>query len=83
MRRRILAAVLAALMARMTPQQQGEILEAMTYMEALDGFYDGPGSVDPARLPDGTNRALETLKDARREMNAQGFSIDWPEAGQN
>lgn len=78
-----LSYLLAALMARMTPQQQGEILEAMTYMEALDGFYDGPGSVDPARLPDGTNRALETLKDARREMNAQGFSIDWPEAGQN
>ena len=74
-----LSYLLAALMAQMTPQQQGEILEAMTYMEALDGFYDGPGSVDPDRLPDGTNRALETLKDARREMNAQGFSIDWPE----
>lgn len=74
-----LSYLLAALMAQMTTEQQGEILEAMTYMEALDGFYDGPGSVNPDRLPDGTNRALETLKDARREMNAQGFSIDWPE----
>ena len=74
-----LSYLLAALMAQMTPEQQGEILEAMTYMEALDGFYDGPGSVNPDRLQDGTNRALETLKDARREMNAQGFSIDWPE----
>ena len=74
-----LSYLLAALVAQMTPEQQGEILEAMTYMEALDGFYDGPGSVNPDRLQDGTNRALETLKDARREMNAQGFSIDWPE----
>ena len=74
-----LSYLLAALMAQMTPEQQGEILEAMTYMEALDGFYDGPGSVNPDRLQDGTNRALETLKDARREMSAQGFSIDWPE----
>ena len=76
-----LSYLLAALMTQMTPEQQGEIWEAMTYMEALDGFYDGPGSVNPDRLPDGTNRALETLKDARREMNAQGFSIDWPETG--
>lgn len=77
-----LSYLLAALMAQMTPEQQGEVLEAMTYMEALDGFYDGPGSVDPARLQDGTNRALETLKDARREMNAQGFSIGWPASDQ-
>ena len=76
-----LSYLLAALMTQMTPEQQGEIWEAMTYMEALDGFYDGPGSVNPDWLPDGTNRALETLKDARREMNAQGFSIDWPETG--
>lgn len=76
---RYVSFLLATLMAEMTPEQQQEILEAMTYMEALEGFYDGPGSVEPKHLSDGTNRAFESLKDARREMNAQGFPVAWPD----
>lgn len=76
---RYLSYRLAILMSEMTTEQQNEILEAMPYMDALDGFYDGPGSVEPERLPEGSKHALESLKDARREMNAQGLSLDWPE----
>lgn len=76
---RYVSFLLASLLSEMTPEQQGEILKAMTYMEALEGFYDGPGSVEPDRLADGTLRALETVKDAQREMTLQGFSILWPD----
>lgn len=72
---RYVSYLLAALLADMTPEQQAELLEPMTYMEALDGFYDGPGSVAPERLADGTDRAREAVKAARLEMLAQGFEL--------
>ena len=74
---RYVSYLLATLLSQMTAAQQEEVLEAMTYMEALEGFYDGPGSVAPERLADGTARAREALKEAQWAMNAQGFSIEW------
>lgn len=73
---RYVSYLLAALLAEMTPDQQGEIMEAMTYMQALDGFYDGPGSVASERLSDGTDQAREAVMAARTEMLAQGFPMD-------
>ena len=76
---RYVSYLLAALLQELPQAQQAEILAAMTYMQALDGFYDGPGSVAPERLADGTDRAWETLKEARRALTAQGFSVPWEE----
>lgn len=74
---RYVSYLLAALLQELPQAQQAEILAAMTYMQALDGFYDGPGSVATERLADGTDRAWETLKEARRALTAQGFAIAW------
>lgn len=68
---------LASLLAEMTPEQEEEVREVITYMEALDDFYDGPGSVAENRLDDGTKRAYEALKKAQQEMNSEGYAIDW------
>ena len=76
---RYVSYLLADLMSGMTSEQQQEIWEVITYMSALDGFYDGAGSVDPERLADGIARAWETVKTARMEMLAQGFSVAWIE----
>ena len=76
---RYVSYLLADLMSAMTSEQQQEIWDAITYMPALDGFYDGAGSVAPERLADGIDRAWETVKTARLEMLAQGFSAAWIE----
>lgn len=68
---------LASLLAEMTPEQEEEIRKMITYMEALDDFYDGPGSVAANRLEDGMKSAYEALKKAQQEMNSEGYAIDW------
>lgn len=76
---RYVSYLLAGLLAQMTPEQQEQVTQTLTYLEAFGDFYDGPGSVDPARLPDGAKQAYETLKTARLEMASQGYPIQWPE----
>lgn len=68
---------LAILLSAMTPEQEEEVRGVITYMEALDDFYDGPGSVEKERLNDGQKRAYEALKKAQQEMNSAGYRIDW------
>lgn len=72
---RYVSYLLAELLSQMDAGQQQEVLEAMTYMEAFGGFYDGAGGVAPERLPAGAEQALEALKEARRELSAQGLSL--------
>ena len=67
--------LLAELLSQMAPEQQEQALEAMAYMEAFEGFYDGAGSVSPERLPAGAEQALEALKESRRQLSAQGLSL--------
>ena len=76
---RYVSYLLAELLAQMTQEQQEQVTQTLTYLEAFGDFYDGPGSVDPARLPDGAKQAYETLKTARLEMASQGYPIQWPE----
>lgn len=68
---------LASLLAGMTSAQEEEIREVITYMEALNDFYDGPGSVSKDRLEDGTKRAYEALKKAQQDMNSAGYQMEW------
>ena len=72
---RYVSYLLAELLSQMAPEQQEQALEAMTYMEAFEGFYDGAGSVSPERLPAGAEQALEALKESRRQLSAQGLSL--------
>ena len=72
---RYVSYLLAELLSQMAPEQQEQALEAMAYMEAFEGFYDGAGSVSPERLPAGAEQALETLKESRRQLSAQGLSL--------
>lgn len=76
---RYISYLLALLMDGMTPQQQSQVTQAITYMPAFDSYYDGPGSVESQYLEDGLHRAEQALTDAQREMTAQGFQITWGE----
>lgn len=72
---RYVSYLLAELLSQMAPEQQEQALEAMPIWRPLRASTTAPGSVSPERLPPGAEQALETLKESRRQLSAQGLSL--------
>lgn len=68
---------LAFLLADMTEEQKKDILELLNYMMAFSEFYDGAGSISEEHLSNAVKSSQENLRNARLEMDIEGYDIAW------
>lgn len=69
--------LLASLLSELPQEQAEEIRNDLYQLDAFSGYYSGAGSIQKENLSSAAASAGEKLKYARRQMDQQGYKIEW------